>query len=1691
VGDGTTDDSAAFQACADQSGTSSILCEIPNEGGSSYLLKKPMIATRGNVVFAGKGRPKIVNGTGGGPVMNLVPAVVSRNTVPLQSSLVTGPGQAFTLNNAKNYWIALSDLRSFVYDIDNVNNWVYVNNVTATSGVKVTADLSVAGSKTLTFTKCPVGLNGSDNNHSLFINDVSGSPAAFTYNNETVVVTGGTCTSGASGGGTITVTTTKNHTNTNWSIQNASSGLGALTLEFYTKITNGHTNLPIIGTAGRLTQSDPYVTSLTITNWPTNAYRASITLSGTTYTLTSANNVVGTGPSGVDHLALTYDGTNVVLWVNGTSAATTSAPGRYFYIQPFEDFYLGNQTDNFPAGSAHNSMPDGAIDSIRLSKTARYSTSFTPTYTKFLTQPSGPTPQSGYSSDANTLALINFDQQIRNFTGVYTPYGTGIGYLPMHLDSSNWVTQSSEGIRDVSIDGGGSIGSCLFVQGVQQYLIDNVTFTHCFDSATIYDNALFGYSNHVVVSGFANYAAEQQYIGGAQRFGVLHQNTYTSNIINPEILNVGGWPLFSSGGAPLHVTGGFIGGTGVVFNNVVSKSASNDNQQTLDSFVHMETSDEGAPALYGGTAWLHNACNIFSNATNVTSSGSIWDCTYKGVAPIYWDGGVSGNLNDTFKSQSSQPYAIQFSGTVPTGLVQLNQSVRASKPADFSGAAWASTLSKVFVPHDQTGGALPADIASEFVTPQQQGCIADGAHDCSTAFLAAVAANSNGVVRVPPGTYQWANTTTNPTVITGFHGHIKFDQGAVIVPTDTTKPFLAFDASDNMVMDGFKYAYSASSTNRVSQITFEIKNSNNITVRHFSGTGGPSISFQLNNVKQAHLSDIQINGSGPTGGADGVHIANSEDVTFDGGNINNSNDDGVALVNSNGNSSLPLSKGRNIITHVRVRNANANCIRLEGNADLLVTGNYCDTSAQNGIVVSDSASYPGGSARNIKISDNIIKNAGRAHDFNSSWTSPVSGNGYGINLFGTAVGPIDLDNNTVEGSYSYGIGTDSGPAKVIIHGGIERYNLNAAMNLLAQHCEVEGNTAEYNQGIGFAFACGRGDYNQNIASNNSVSPITGAATRAFNFSAGLVSGDGFTVNDTSPFVVPASVTVTTPGSGYSVSSPPTVTISGLTCTVQPVVVATVNPDTSITLYVQNPGQKCTGTPSISIAAPTSGVTAVGTIALTTTLGGIATPTVTAGGSYSVAPSASVTGLTCYTKQPVLSTGLSGSAVTLSVVSPGNDCYGSPSISFSGGTGSGATATTTLTTRTSPIQNGIYESGAKGAISGVKFSILNGSPSANYVDAPTTFAVAPQLTCTGSGTTACGSQKVVDQAGTLASMTASNFVGALNGVTVSGTPTTGQVPTATSSTTATWQTPSGGGGGSGTVGSGTTNQVAVYASSGTTVGGADSLNLAGEITTATKAVTFSATPTFDASQGNTFTLTLTGNVTSSTLSNVTTGQVISFELCQDSTGGRTFAWPSGFSNASVVNPTASACTNQSFRWDGTNAQPKGMAVVTGVSGSGFVLPGSTSGSINLKAAAAAGSGDVVFPAGPATLVAKTDLKHAISFQFGSPGGTALTSGANSTEYVTVPFACTIAGVDILADAGTATFKFWKIATGTAIPTSSNSISTSGISLSTGTALHTATLTDFTTTAISANDILAANISAVSTAAYLNVVLECHE
>jgi hypothetical protein len=56
------------------------------------------------------------------------------------------------------------------------------------------------------------------------------------------------------------------------------------------------------------------------------------------------------------------------------------------------------------------------------------------------------------------------------------------------------------------------------------------------------------------------------------------------------------------------------------------------------------------------------------------------------------------------------------------------------------------------------------------------------------------------------------------------------------------------------------------------------------------------------------------------------------------------------------------------------------------------------------------------------------------------------------------------------------------------------------------------------------------------------------------------------------------------------------------------------------------------------------------------------------------------------------------------------------------------------------------------------------------------------------------------------------------------------------------------------------------------------------------VPFSATPVFDALASSSFILSLTGNVTSSTMLNLKPGQLVAFIIKQDLTGGRTLVWP---------------------------------------------------------------------------------------------------------------------------------------------------------------------------------------------------------
>lgn len=98
---------------------------------------------------------------------------------------------------------------------------------------------------------------------------------------------------------------------------------------------------------------------------------------------------------------------------------------------------------------------------------------------------------------------------------------------------------------------------------------------------------------------------------------------------------------------------------------------------------------------------------------------------------------------------------------------------------------------------------------------------------------------------------------------------------------------------------------------------------------------------------------------------------------------------------------------------------------------------------------------------------------------------------------------------------------------------------------------------------------------------------------------------------------------------------------------------------------------------------------------------------------------------------------------------------------------------------------------------------------------------------------------------------------------------------------------------------------------------------------TNTVSYSATPTFDASLGNSQVITLTGDVSSSTLSNIVAGQTVAFKIIQDGTGGRSFVWPTNVLGGMAIDGSSAAgeIATQIFHcFDGTNLEAVSMGTI---------------------------------------------------------------------------------------------------------------------------------------------------------------------
>jgi hypothetical protein len=96
-----------------------------------------------------------------------------------------------------------------------------------------------------------------------------------------------------------------------------------------------------------------------------------------------------------------------------------------------------------------------------------------------------------------------------------------------------------------------------------------------------------------------------------------------------------------------------------------------------------------------------------------------------------------------------------------------------------------------------------------------------------------------------------------------------------------------------------------------------------------------------------------------------------------------------------------------------------------------------------------------------------------------------------------------------------------------------------------------------------------------------------------------------------------------------------------------------------------------------------------------------------------------------------------------------------------------------------------------------------------------------------------------------------------------------------------------------------------------------------------AVAYAASMTFDASTFPfpLFTTTLTGDVGTSTVTNLVTGQRVIFSIKQDGTGNHAFAFPAICKGASAISPDANSVSTQEFVYDGTNLRALDAGLVT--------------------------------------------------------------------------------------------------------------------------------------------------------------------
>ena len=182
------------------------------------------------------------------------------------------------------------------------------------------------------------------------------------------------------------------------------------------------------------------------------------------------------------HVALTYDGSTIRLFLNGTLKTSTSATGTIHQLA-CEDFLLGPLASGWLEASFNNSMTNGWVDrseSLRSLDTANFT---------------APTAKETY--DGNTMPLFELRQQLRSVYSCYDVRWTGVFVLRRLGNSYGQV--SFLDFRDLSL-----IGTGPYAIYMVNSRIENVTSTAYWRGIQLLNNDYLNRLTSVKVIGASN-----------------------------------------------------------------------------------------------------------------------------------------------------------------------------------------------------------------------------------------------------------------------------------------------------------------------------------------------------------------------------------------------------------------------------------------------------------------------------------------------------------------------------------------------------------------------------------------------------------------------------------------------------------------------------------------------------------------------------------------------------------------------------------------------------------------------------------------------------------------------------------------------------------------------------------------------------------------------------------------------------------------------------------------------------------------------------------------------------------------------------------------------------------------------------------------------------------------------------------